>query len=168
MIDCSESWAAEPVAANSTENLITPASVYLSSIRSKILVLPSPREAASDWSPPYRIALRMASIISSCCVVNGYQNSSCEVIPQPLRVVGFQQRAPLRVFAGRDLNLFRRRPQFALALGVAVALGAAAGELVDLPQAFPQVGGQRFEFVDFGHASCGIRGGSPHPGGGKC
>ena len=52
MIDCSDSWAAEPVAANSTENLITPDSVYLSSVRSKIFVFPSPREAASDWSPP--------------------------------------------------------------------------------------------------------------------
>ena len=47
MIDWSESCADEPVAANSTENLMTPESVYFSSVRSKILVFPSPRDGSA-------------------------------------------------------------------------------------------------------------------------
>src|SRR5688500_17794671 len=50
-----------------------------------------------------------------------------EVMRQPLSVVGFQAHAAVPIFAGRDPVLFRREPDAALALGIAVALGAAGG-----------------------------------------
>jgi hypothetical protein len=62
-----------------------------------------------------------------------------QVIPQPGRIVGLELIAALSV-----LHFFRRRPDEPLPLGVAVSFARSAGELVDLPQALPQVAASAF------------------------